>query len=33
MAGALLKDSAVQLVLAGKTTISEAMRVTAQVED
>jgi len=33
MAGRLLKDSAVQLALAGKTTISEAMRVTAQVED
>ena len=33
MAGRLLQDSAVQLALAGKTTISEAMRVTAQVED
>jgi MSHA biogenesis protein MshE len=33
MAGRLLKDSAVQLALTGKTTIAEAMRVTAQVED
>ena len=33
MAGRLLRDSAVQLALAGKTTISEAMRVTAQLED
>ena len=33
MAGRMLKDSAVQLALSGKTTVSEAMRVTAQVED
>jgi len=33
MAGHLLRDSAAQLALAGKTTVSEAMRVTAQVED
>jgi len=33
MAGHLLRDSAAQLALAGKTTVSEAMRVTAQLED
>jgi MSHA biogenesis protein MshE len=33
MAGHLLRDSAAQLALAGKTTVSEAMRVTAQIED
>src|SRR5882672_2126991 len=33
MAGQLLRDSAAQLALAGKTTVSEAMRVTAQIED
>jgi MSHA biogenesis protein MshE len=33
MAGRLLKDSAARLALAGKTTVSEAMRVTAQLED
>jgi len=33
MAGHLLRDSAAQLALSGKTTVAEAMRVTAQVED
>ena len=33
MAGHLLRDSAAQLALAGKTTVAEAMRVTAQFED
>src|SRR5258708_27302340 len=33
MAGHLLRDSAAQLPLAGKTTVSEALRVTAQIED
>jgi len=33
MAGHLLRDSAARLALAGKTTVSEAMRVTAQSED
>jgi MSHA biogenesis protein MshE len=33
MAGRLLRDKAAQLALAGKTTVSEAMRVTAQLED
>src|SRR6266581_2436376 len=33
MAGQLLRDSAVELAMTGKTTISEAMRVTAQLED
>jgi MSHA biogenesis protein MshE len=33
MAGHLLRDSAARLALAGKTTLAEAMRVTAQVED
>jgi len=33
MAGRLLRDSAAQLALTGKTTVSEAMRVTAQIED
>src|SRR6266702_3756631 len=33
MAGRLLRDSAVELAMTGKTTISEAMRVTAQLED
>jgi MSHA biogenesis protein MshE len=33
MAGRLLSDNAVQLALTGKTTIAEAMRVTAQLED
>ena len=33
MAGHLLRDSAARLALAGKTTVSEAMRATAQVED
>ncbi|HYS51237.1 MAG TPA: ATPase, T2SS/T4P/T4SS family, partial [Burkholderiales bacterium] len=33
MAGQLLRDSAAQLALTGKTTVSEAMRVTAQLED
>ena len=33
MAGRMLKDSAAQLALAGKTTVAEAMRVTAQIED
>ncbi|HZF18663.1 MAG TPA: GspE/PulE family protein [Burkholderiales bacterium] len=33
MAGHLLRDSAARLALAGKTTVAEAMRVTAQVED
>jgi len=33
MAGRLLRDSAAQLALTGKTTVSEAMRVTAQLED
>jgi MSHA biogenesis protein MshE len=33
MAGHLLRDSAAQLAMTGKTTIAEAMRVTAQLED
>jgi len=33
MAGHLLRDSAAQLALAGQTTVAEAMRVTAQLED
>ena len=33
MAGHLLRDSAARLALAGKTTVHEAMRVTAQAED
>ena len=33
MTGHLLRDSAAKLALAGKTTVAEAMRVTAQVED
>jgi len=33
MAGHMLEDSAAQLAMAGKTTVSEAMRVTAQLED
>ncbi len=33
MAGRMLRDSAAQLALAGKSTVAEAMRVTAQVED
>jgi MSHA biogenesis protein MshE len=33
MAGHLLRDSAAQLALTGKTTVAEAMRVTAQLED
>jgi MSHA biogenesis protein MshE len=33
MAGHLLRDSAAHLALTGKTTVSEAMRVTAQIED
>jgi len=33
MAGHLLRDSAVKLAMAGKTTVSEAMRTTAQVDD
>jgi MSHA biogenesis protein MshE len=33
MAGQLLRDSAAHLALTGKTTVSEAMRVTAQLED
>jgi MSHA biogenesis protein MshE len=33
MAGRLLRDRAAQLALTGKTTVSEAMRVTAQLED
>ena len=33
MAGQLLRDSAARLALTGKTTVAEAMRVTAQLED
>jgi MSHA biogenesis protein MshE len=33
MAGRLLRDQAAELALSGKTTVSEAMRVTAQLED
>jgi MSHA biogenesis protein MshE len=33
MAGHLLRDSAARLALTGKTTVAEAMRVTAQLED
>jgi len=33
MAGQLLRDHAAQLALTGKTTVAEAMRVTAQLED
>jgi len=33
MAGHLLRDSAAKLALSGKTTVHEAMRVTAQAED
>jgi hypothetical protein len=33
MAGHLLRGSAARLALTGKTTVAEAMRVTAQVED
>jgi len=33
MAGRMLRDSAVSFALAGKTTVAEAMRVTAQIED
>jgi len=33
MAGQMLRDRAAQLALTGKTTVSEAMRVTAQLED
>jgi MSHA biogenesis protein MshE len=33
MAGHLLRDSAAQLAMTGKTTVAEAMRVTAQLED
>jgi MSHA biogenesis protein MshE len=33
MAGCLLRDQAARLALAGKTTVAEAMRVTAQMED
>ncbi|HUL92828.1 MAG TPA: ATPase, T2SS/T4P/T4SS family [Burkholderiales bacterium] len=33
MAGRMLRDSAAQFAMAGKTTVTEAMRVTAQIED
>jgi MSHA biogenesis protein MshE len=33
MAGHLLRDHAARLALTGKTTVAEAMRVTAQLED
>jgi len=33
MAGRMLRDSAVSFALTGKTTVAEAMRVTAQIED
>jgi len=33
MAGRMLRDSAAQFALAGKTTVTEAMRVTALIED
>ena len=33
MAGNQLEDSAARLAMTGKTTVSEAMRVTAQLED
>jgi len=33
MAGHMLRDHAAQLAFTGKTTVSEAMRVTAQFED
>jgi hypothetical protein len=33
MAGQMLRDRAAELALTGKTTVSEAMRVTAQLED
>ncbi|HZT61909.1 MAG TPA: ATPase, T2SS/T4P/T4SS family [Burkholderiales bacterium] len=33
MAGRMLRDSAASFALAGKTTVAEAMRVTAQIED
>ena len=33
MAGSALRDQATQLVVSGRTTVAEAMRTTAQVED